>query len=114
MHQHFWLARPNANQGKNPEKTLSFLKKTLGKPINTMNTAQSHHINNYTIITAMQGQDEYLVNSSSKAETMYTEDEQEIDDVDLPDDDASVIDEDQSTAVQLHVPSKTVQNSAGI
>ena len=42
------------------------------------------------------------------------EDEQEIDDVDLPDDDASVIDEDQSTAVQLHVPSKTVQDSAGI
>lgn len=122
----------------------------------------------------MQGQDEYLVNSSSKADTMYTvkflsgtcqhaptclphctakeccylcrhmisctcydyqhghlckhvhkvyslrrqqeiEDEKEIDDVDLPDDDASVIEEDQSTAaVQLHDPSKTVQDSAGI
>ena len=45
MNQDLWLARPIANQGKNPERTLSlsFLEKTLGKPI-TMNTAQSHHI----------------------------------------------------------------------
>ena len=43
MHQDLWLARPIANQGKKPERTLSFLEKTLGKPI-TMNTAQSHHI----------------------------------------------------------------------
>ena len=43
MNQDLWLARPIANQGKNPERTLSFLEKTLGKPI-TMNTAQSYHI----------------------------------------------------------------------
>ena len=41
MHQDLWLARPIANQGKHPERTLSFLEKTLGKPI-TINTAQSH------------------------------------------------------------------------